>query len=258
MEFDALMEGLQDPWELESQDAVLRRALAESVQSGKTLGPAAAPSALRTPKRTPAVAPMTPAHGQVAATQRLVSIPQPAMGKRMMPFPPPLAGPKQGALPCGSNPVVAVAAVTDPYALPVDPLAGEIAMRNQGPPSLSPVNWPPKTPKVRRGVKEGAKSSGPHDPEKVGSWNPGQDFGEARDFDGRDSGPGEDSSRSSAIRDPQRRRGKQQLASWASWGARDDGLKDPGGGMMKWTLPEGTVQDVFAVEVGSAFHVVVW
>ena len=162
-EFDALMSGAPDPWDAEaSQDAVLRRALQETFIPNMD-APSASTTArptLTTPQRPTTLNPMTPnlhaPHGQ------------PRLGKgnqagaatstRMMPFPPPLANQQILLAADGASPKQAT---VDPYSAVVETAHGASATRTVAGVLTSPVNGPPKTPKVRQGIKEGSRPTKP-------------------------------------------------------------------------------------------------
>ena len=161
-DFVKLMEGPEDdPWDLDlSQDAVLQRALAQSLED--------MPAATRTPVRGTGVPPRTPQHTH--STAKLGTMQIKAMGSasgssRMTPFPPPMQTPVNLQQPPdvgGALTSAGAALLADPYQV-VGQTAEEIAAGKTGVQGMltSPVNGPPKTPKTRLGIKEGAKPHGP-------------------------------------------------------------------------------------------------
>ena len=172
-EFDALMNASPvDPWDGEdqSQDAVLRRALAETMNQGQIFGahdPAV--RAITTPLRPTNATPRTPAQDKPLATQRRVAPPGQVQGlvssaaasSRLVPFPPPTKA--SGSQSCSEGQPPPELATADPYVFKT--LEELLPVQSKGSPLggtlTSPANGLPKTPKGRQSVKDAAKPTKP-------------------------------------------------------------------------------------------------
>ena len=148
-EFDELMRA--DSWDADmSQDAVLQRALAETMAV-----PPAAP--MVTPTRATAAAPRTPRHGSAGPLSAAPTTT--SASSRMRPFPPPVVR-QAGGAPSVSPP--RQPAVEDPYlAAQASRGTGGMLRMSQVGGTPSPTHAPPRTPKQRQSVKESSKPQGP-------------------------------------------------------------------------------------------------
>ena len=156
-EFDALVrDDGWDPADLDAgQDAVLRRALEASLQLQPAHGRAnEAPAALRPPPPSSVVTQRTiPTGADGAAPAPAVADAALGASSRLRPFPPAMR-PIPGQELASFGTAASLDTSHDPYV----PALHKQAMP---PGAASPVNGAPKTPKIRQGVKDQARPSGP-------------------------------------------------------------------------------------------------
>ena len=162
-----------DPWE-DSQDAVLQRALAASLQPlpSATLGISrtslpTTPPTTRSCPRTPvpqrlSSTPQASTATMVAGSSQGTTRPALALGQttHLRPFPPPMG--HMTGLPFGSP------TASDPYLFGASAV-GDLDPNSIGGTCVSPPNGPPKPPKNRTPVKEAGKKIGPIHPETGGT-----------------------------------------------------------------------------------------
>ena len=173
-EFAALMGSSPDPWE-DTQDAVLQRALATSMQplpsstpgiSSTATLPTTPPSARPYP-RTPLV--QRPTATPTSAMLSCDTVPQsgvakqnmvPGQATRLRPFPPPMGQTAISQHPSPHVPSFGSSMTSDPYMFG-SIATGDVDLNTLGGTCVSPPNGPPKPPKNRTPLKEVGKKVGP-------------------------------------------------------------------------------------------------
>ena len=165
-EFDALMAGSPNPWDGDmAQDAILKRALEETMATTRATSTAQGQQrgAMTTPPRSTLAPPMTP-HRVVEMPAQAQHVPQQARsshGTRLLPFPPPAGRPQADVVSPGH-----LVATADPYTGLLTGAGEPIAGLGASGRLQSPAGGPPKTPKVRLGVKDSARPTKPVHPAK--------------------------------------------------------------------------------------------